>query len=97
MLPDAVKFSSRMRRLGLGDGTRIVLYDNNKFSASARAWWMLRLFGHPDVVVLDGGLAEVAPKAGRSPTSRSRRGRRISRRARTISWCASWSRCARTC
>ena len=58
MLPDAVKFSSRMRRLGLGDGTRIVLYDNNKFSASARAWWTLRLFGHPDVVVLDGGLAK---------------------------------------
>ena len=58
MLPDAVKFSSRMRRLGLGDGTRIVLYDNNKYSASARAWWMLRLFGHPDVVVLDGGLAK---------------------------------------
>jgi thiosulfate/3-mercaptopyruvate sulfurtransferase len=58
MLPDAVKFSSRMRRLGLGDGTRIVLYDNNHYSASARAWWMLRLFGHPDVVVLDGGLAK---------------------------------------
>jgi thiosulfate/3-mercaptopyruvate sulfurtransferase len=58
MLPDAVKFSSRMRRLGLGDGTRIVLYDNNQFSASARAWWMLRLFGHPDVVVLNGGLAK---------------------------------------
>jgi thiosulfate/3-mercaptopyruvate sulfurtransferase len=58
MLPDAVKFSSRMRRLGLGDGTRIVLYDNNKYSASARAWWMLRLFGHPDIAVLDGGLAK---------------------------------------
>jgi thiosulfate/3-mercaptopyruvate sulfurtransferase len=58
MLPDPVKFSSRMRRLGLGDGTRIVLYDNNKYSASARAWWMLRLFGHPDVAVLDGGLAK---------------------------------------
>jgi thiosulfate/3-mercaptopyruvate sulfurtransferase len=58
MLPDAVKFSSRMRRLGLGDGTRIVLYDNNKYSASARAWWMLRLFGHPEVAVLDGGLAK---------------------------------------
>jgi thiosulfate/3-mercaptopyruvate sulfurtransferase len=47
-----------MRRLGLGDGTRIVLYDNNKYSASARAWWMLRLFGHPEVAVLDGGLAK---------------------------------------
>jgi thiosulfate/3-mercaptopyruvate sulfurtransferase len=58
MLPDAVKFSSRMRRLGLGDGTRIVLYDNNKYSASARAWWMLRLFGHPEVAVLDGGLTK---------------------------------------
>jgi thiosulfate/3-mercaptopyruvate sulfurtransferase len=58
MLPDAVKFSSRMRRLGLGDGTRVVLYDHNKYSASARAWWMLRLFGHPEVFVLDGGLAK---------------------------------------
>jgi thiosulfate/3-mercaptopyruvate sulfurtransferase len=58
MLPDAAKFSSRMRRLGLGDGTRIVLYDNNKYSASARAWWMLRLFGHPEVAALDGGLAK---------------------------------------
>jgi thiosulfate/3-mercaptopyruvate sulfurtransferase len=47
-----------MRRLGLGDGTRIVLYDNNHYSASARAWWMLRLFGHPEVAVLDGGLAK---------------------------------------
>ena len=58
MLPDAVKFSSRMRRLGLGDGTRIVVYDNNRYSASARAWWMLGLFGHPEVAVLDGGLVK---------------------------------------
>jgi len=56
MLPDAARFSSRVRRLGLGDGTRIVLYDNNRFVASARAWWMFRVFGHQDVVVLDGGL-----------------------------------------
>jgi thiosulfate/3-mercaptopyruvate sulfurtransferase len=58
MLPSPVKFSSRMRKLGLGDGTRIVVYDNNRYSASARAWWMLGLFGHPDVAVLDGGLAK---------------------------------------
>jgi thiosulfate/3-mercaptopyruvate sulfurtransferase len=58
MLPSPVKFSSRMRKLGLGDGTRVVVYDNNRYSASARAWWMLRLFGHPDVAVLDGGLAK---------------------------------------
>jgi thiosulfate/3-mercaptopyruvate sulfurtransferase len=58
MLPDPVKFSSRARRLGLGDGTRIVVYDNNKYAASARVWWMFRVFGHPDVAVLDGGLAK---------------------------------------
>lgn len=58
MVPSATKFSARMRKLGLGDGTRIITYDNNRFMASARAWWMLRLFGHQDVAVLDGGLAK---------------------------------------
>ncbi|MEM9440960.1 MAG: 3-mercaptopyruvate sulfurtransferase [Pseudomonadota bacterium] len=58
MVPDAAKFSSRVRKLGLGDGVRIVCYDNNRFSASARAWWMFRMFGHDDVVVLDGGLGK---------------------------------------
>ena len=58
MLPSPAKFSSRVRRLGLGDGTRIVIYDANRYSASARAWWMFRTFGHPDVAVLDGGLAK---------------------------------------
>jgi len=57
-VPSAAKFSSRVRALGLGDGVKIVLYDHNRFSASARAWWMFRLFGHPDVAVLDGGLAK---------------------------------------
>ena len=58
MLPSAVKFSARVRKLGLGDGERIVVYDNNLFSAAARVWWMFRLFGHDDVTVLDGGLAK---------------------------------------
>ena len=56
MLPDAVKFSSRVRRLGLGDGNRIIIYDQNNFFAAARAWWMFRVMGHKDVHVLDGGL-----------------------------------------
>lgn len=56
MLPDAAGFSARVRELGLGDGLRIVLYDRNNYSASARAWWMFRCFGHDEVAVLDGGL-----------------------------------------
>jgi thiosulfate/3-mercaptopyruvate sulfurtransferase len=58
MLPDPGGFSARMRELGLGDGARIVLYDRNNYSASARAWWMFRTFGHDEVAVLDGGLAK---------------------------------------
>ncbi len=57
MLPSPEKFASRARRLGLGDGHRIVCYDQNGFMASARAWWMFRVMGHDDVAVLDGGLA----------------------------------------
>lgn len=56
MLPDAVKFSSRVRKLGLGDGNRIVIYDQNNFFAAARTWWMFRVMGHQDVQVLDGGM-----------------------------------------
>lgn len=56
MLPSAEKFSSRCRKLGLGDGVRIVTYDGGGCTAAARAWWMFRVFGHDDVSVLDGGL-----------------------------------------
>ena len=55
MLPSPEKFASRMRRLGLGDGSRFVVYDGGGMFAAARAWWMFRVFGHEDVVVLDGG------------------------------------------
>ncbi len=56
MLAPAPKFASRMRKLGLGDGNLIVVYDGAGIYSAARAWWMLRAMGHEDVVVLDGGL-----------------------------------------
>jgi thiosulfate/3-mercaptopyruvate sulfurtransferase len=56
MLAPAAKFGSRMRKLGLGDGNLIVVYDSAGIYSSPRAWWMLRAMGHNDVVVLDGGL-----------------------------------------
>ena len=67
--PRRTAFAS-LRRARPGARRRIVVYDNNRYSAP-RAWWMLRLFGHPEVAVLDGGLAEVAGRrtAGRRPAS----------------------------
>ena len=56
MLAPAPKFASRLRKLGLGDGNLIVVYDGAGVYSSPRAWWMLRSMGHRDVAVLDGGL-----------------------------------------
>ena len=56
MLPSPERFSSRMRRMGIGDGKRIVAYDSVGLFSAARAWWMFKVFGHDDVAVLDGGL-----------------------------------------
>jgi thiosulfate/3-mercaptopyruvate sulfurtransferase len=58
MLPKAEKFASRMQSLGLGDGSRIVLYDDSPYKSAARAWWMLNTFGAHGVAILDGGLAK---------------------------------------
>jgi thiosulfate/3-mercaptopyruvate sulfurtransferase len=58
MLPPPEKFASRMQSLGLGDGSRIVVYDDSPFRTAARAWWMFMLFGAHDVAILDGGMAK---------------------------------------
>jgi thiosulfate/3-mercaptopyruvate sulfurtransferase len=56
MLPDPTKFASRMKKLGLGDGNRMIIYDVAGLFSAARVWWMFRVMGHEDVAVLDGGL-----------------------------------------
>jgi len=56
MIPPPEKFSARVRKLGLGDGVRIVIYDQRGIFSAPRVWWAFRLFGHEDVAVLDGGL-----------------------------------------
>jgi thiosulfate/3-mercaptopyruvate sulfurtransferase len=56
MLPPPEKFSSRMRSMGIGDGSRIVIYDSTGLFSAPRAWWTFRVMGVKDVTVLNGGL-----------------------------------------
>ena len=56
MLPPAHQFASRLQGLGVGDGDRILVYDNSPLHSAARLWWMLRSFGARHVALLDGGL-----------------------------------------
>jgi thiosulfate/3-mercaptopyruvate sulfurtransferase len=58
MLPSEALFASRMRSLGIGDGGRVVVYDDSPLHSAARAWWMLRTFGAREIALLDGGLAK---------------------------------------
>ena len=54
-MPAAARFEQAMRRAGVSDERPVVVYDDADSTAAARAWWLLRYFGHPSVRVLDGG------------------------------------------
>lgn len=56
MLPSTIKFASRMKKMGVGDGSRIVVYDHDGLFSAARVWWTFRAMGHDEVAVLNGGL-----------------------------------------
>jgi thiosulfate/3-mercaptopyruvate sulfurtransferase len=55
-LPDPAVFVAAMRTAGVSGDRAVVVYDGTGGLSAARAWWLLRHYGHPDVTVLDGGL-----------------------------------------
>ncbi|MBS7812704.1 sulfurtransferase [Roseococcus pinisoli] len=56
MIPSAARFEKLMAKLGVSNDSRIVFYDQKGLQSSARGWWLMRLFGHWNAAVLDGGL-----------------------------------------
>ena len=76
MVPPVEKFMSRMRKMGIGDGHQVVVYDGAGLFSAARVWWMFRLMGKTDVAVLDGGFpkwtAEGHPVEDLPPVIRDR-------------------------
>ena len=56
MLPDARALEGHLRALGIEDHDTLVVYDGMGLFAAPRAWWMLRVAGLANVLVLDGGL-----------------------------------------
>ncbi|MFY9213689.1 MAG: sulfurtransferase [Tissierellaceae bacterium] len=55
-LPNLDKFIEDMKDLGVGDGTRVVIYDDGDISRAGRLWWLLKYIGKDEVYVLEGGM-----------------------------------------
>jgi thiosulfate/3-mercaptopyruvate sulfurtransferase len=77
MIPSAEFFAQKIGALGIGDEDKVIVYDGAGLSSAGRAWWMLRMFGHQDVALLDGGLpkwrAEGRPISNAIPVPAARR------------------------
>ena len=54
-MPSKEHFANHMSHLGIGEGTRVIIYDERENMWAARLWWMLRAFGFENAAVLNGG------------------------------------------
>ncbi len=73
MVPSPAAARELLRELGLNRRSQVVVYDQKGTFSAPRAWFLLKLFGHDQVSVLDGGLpawrAAQHPTATGSPTA----------------------------
>ena len=56
MVPSVGRFEKLMSKFGVTNSSRVVFYDQKGIASSARGYWLMGLFGHDAVAVLDGGL-----------------------------------------
>ncbi len=56
MVPSPGRFAKLLSAMGVSNASRVVFYDQKGLASAARGWWLMRLFGHDRVSVLDGGL-----------------------------------------
>ena len=56
-MPAADALVGLLERLGIGNATQVVAYDQDSGMYASRLWWLLRYAGHAAVAVLDGGFA----------------------------------------
>lgn len=85
MLPSVEHFAAAMGRFGVGADTKVVTYSTANVWWASRVWWMLRVFGHDNAAVLNGGwqkwsregkAGEIGPGNPRVPENFPPRGQR---------------------
>jgi len=86
-MPSPEQFAAAMGKLGVGDNSRVVLYDTTNSSWAARVWWMLRWIGFDRAALLNGGLAawtEVGGNLSTEPVERAPRSLTVNLRPELI-------------
>lgn len=68
MAPTPGRAARLLGQLGVSNDARVVFYDQKGLFSAARGWWLLRLFGHERVAVLDGGLPKWRQQGGDTAT-----------------------------
>ncbi len=56
-LPSQAAFAATLSRWGLRPDDAVIAYDDGSGAMASRLWWLLRLAGHANAAVLDGGIA----------------------------------------
>ena len=54
-LPSEEQFINAVSKIGINNKHKIIIYDANGFFNSCRVWFIFKVFGHKDVIILDGG------------------------------------------
>ncbi|RIX60287.1 sulfurtransferase [Paenibacillus nanensis] len=54
-LPDIFDLTVALSRVGIGNESRVVAYDDQGGAMASRLWWLLKYLGHEQVYVLDEG------------------------------------------
>jgi thiosulfate/3-mercaptopyruvate sulfurtransferase len=67
-LPDIVDLTMALSRVGIGNDSRVIAYDDQGGAMASRLWWLLNYLGHKEAAVLDEGFTAWV-KAGYSVTS----------------------------
>lgn len=58
MLVDKKRIERVLSNLGIYNGDTVIIYDNNDSLYATRLWWSMKVYGHDDIRILNGGLKD---------------------------------------
>lgn len=64
MLPDQATFEKLMSDKGISNDSVVYVYDENAGIMAGRLWWTMRVYGHQNVMIVNGGATAIVKAGG---------------------------------